>query len=394
MTICVNVFLSIFDICWSSFRSRRENKTINNSSRKKHLTMSDWSNLQNQVEILMEEKNCLRRQRMSNTYSKNSVMGGKYTLDVALWKLREFEEEFLIVENFLQDHKTNPTARETVLRWMVGFHSNLKGVNDETLHISITLMDRYLQENREERPSLLQLVALSTLWIASKYLGNMDLEVEDLIFTYSGRPILKKAVSIMEQLDFALDHPISLDFLTNYNDIAGVTEKCHFLGQYILELALLKHEMSPIKPSLQAAAACCLSMGILREVMYLSEVWTPVLITHTGYEIRDFQDLLVRFSILLVKGKRRKYANIRKKYGSPTYAEISLNPLLNGSISFQFIHPEHQHYADGIKKRDNFNKSSVNSPKWEDTFLLKVFSLLMLLLIVLVCMFVSNVFYT
>ncbi|XP_074042141.1 G2/mitotic-specific cyclin-B2-like isoform X1 [Leptinotarsa decemlineata] len=346
----------------ASNKATKTNKTMPKAEKvEKDDKRIDWLSFENALEVVMDEEKYSRRQIDSENHSENISKGTDCPMDGALRNLRGLEEKFLIMENFLQEHKTNPTTRETVLHWLIGFHNSLKVAKDETLHLAVTLMDRYLQENNEMRSTLLQLVALSTLWIASKQLGYRDLKVEDLISTYNGGPILNKAFTIMETLDFVLDHPRSVDFLGKYTEIAGVSKECHFLGQYMLELALLKHSMSPIKPSLQAAAACCLSMGILKEVVYLSEVWTTNLVSHTGYEIRHFQDVLVSLSMLLVKSKKRKYSNIREKYASPTYGGISLNPLLNGSISFQFMKPEDTQDKVATEKLDSFTRSSSSS---------------------------------
>ncbi|KAK5643717.1 hypothetical protein RI129_007562 [Pyrocoelia pectoralis] len=62
-------------------------------------------------------------------------------------------------------------------------------------------------------------------------------------------------------LKFNSGLPLPIHFLHDLNNMTYVPSDQHHLSKYLLEIFLLDH-----KSSLQAAAACCLSMSILTEV--------------------------------------------------------------------------------------------------------------------------------
>lgn len=172
--------------------------------------------------------------------------------------------------------------------------------------------------------------------IASKYEEIYVPDLEDFEYicdnTFSKRQILQMEKEILKRLDFNLGKPISIQFLRRYNKIAEAKLEHHLLGKYLLELALLEHDLSPIKPSIQAAAACCLSIGILNDKMDLQNVWTPTLVHYTTYKYSDFRSVIADLAMLIVKSEKSKNQASREKYASSRYLKISKNPKLNGPL--------------------------------------------------------------
>ncbi|KAJ8947866.1 hypothetical protein NQ318_010012 [Aromia moschata] len=234
--------------------------------------------------------------------------------------LRELEDKYPIHQHFLDGHQSTPRMRAVLVNWLVDVHTNFKFYL-ETLHLCVAIIDRYLQENRNVGRSTLQLVGTSAMVIAGKYEEMYLPELRD----FMEREILKR-------LDFNLGRPLSLHFLRRYNKLAQVRSDHHTLGKYVLELCLLEHDMSHVKPSIQAAAACCLSIGVLDEVMELSKIWTPTLARYSTYEYTDFRRVIVDMAHLIVKSETSKFQTIRKKYASHAYAKISLNSKLHGPL--------------------------------------------------------------
>nr|XP_023026919.1 G2/mitotic-specific cyclin-B-like [Leptinotarsa decemlineata] len=137
---------------------------------------------------------------------------------------------------------------------------------------------------------------------------------------------------ILKKLDFRLEYPLSIHYLRSYGKIAGMQSIHHVLAEYLLELALLKYGMSYVKPSLQASAACCLSMGILDDVMNLSNLWISTLSYYTGYDYAKLEDVIVGFANILVENHSSSLQTVRRKYAGSNCANISLNPLLKVTL--------------------------------------------------------------
>ncbi|XP_074042549.1 cyclin B isoform X1 [Leptinotarsa decemlineata] len=267
--------------------------------------------------------------------SKNEpAMVTEYLEDIFNY-LRSMETKFPIREDFLEGHETTVRMRAILVNWLVEVHMNFK-LYLETLHLCVAIVDRYLQKNKHVGRNSLQLVGTSAMLVASKYEEMYIPDLKDFVYicdnTFSERQILTMERDILKKLDFSLGRPLSVHFLRRYNKIAQARSDHHTLGKFMLELSLLEYEMSSVNPSLQAAAACCLSMGILNDVMELPKLWTPTLVHYTNYEYSEFKDVIVSLANILVKSESSKYQTIRKKYASSSYSKISLNPKLQGVL--------------------------------------------------------------
>lgn len=258
----------------------------------------------------------------------------EYLLDIFEY-LRELENKLAVNKNFLEDHESTAKMRAILVNWLVEVHMNFK-LNLETLHLCIGIIDRYLQENKKVGKNTLQLVGTSALLIACKYEEVYIPDLEDFEYTcdntFSKRQILQMEREILKRLDFSLGRPLSIQFLRRYNKIADANADHHTLGKYLLELVLLEDTLSHVRPSLQAAAACCLSMGILNETMELQKLWTPTLAYYTSYTYYDIRPVIAELAYLIVKNEKSKHQAIRKKYAAAKYGKISVNPKLNGPL--------------------------------------------------------------
>ncbi|XP_023015525.2 G2/mitotic-specific cyclin-B2-like [Leptinotarsa decemlineata] len=253
--------------------------------------------------------------------------------------LRKKETELPIRKNFLDGHRTNPTMRAMLINWLVAVHTCAKMII-ETLHICVAIVDRYLQDHRRVGRKNFQLVGISAILIACKYEERHLPDIRDLeqacSYKYSGRQILEMESNILKALNFNLGRPLSLNFLRKYNNISRASIIHHTLGKYILELALMEYEISHVKPSLQAAAACCLSRGILDGVIDLSTLWTPSLVCFTKYVYCDFKEVVERLADILAHSETSQFQNIREKYALEENRRISSNPKLKAALNVKF----------------------------------------------------------
>lgn len=249
--------------------------------------------------------------------------------------LHELENKYVIRPNFLKEHETTPRMRTVLVNWLAEVSINFK-LYIETFHLCVSIVDRYLQDNKTVGRSTLQLVGTAAMFVACKYEEMYLPELSDFVYicddTFSARQLLLTEMEILKKLDFSFGRPLSIHFLRRYNKIAQVKSEQHTLGKYLLELSLMEYELSHIKPSIQAAAACCLSIGILNEVMDLTKVWTPTLIHYTAYKFSDFRNVMISMAHMLLKAETSKYQIVRTKYASSAHGKISMDRRLSGPL--------------------------------------------------------------
>ncbi|XP_045476309.1 G2/mitotic-specific cyclin-B2-like [Harmonia axyridis] len=245
--------------------------------------------------------------------------------------LREMEAMYKIEKDHLEDHKTTPSMRSTLVNWLIELQINFK-LNMETSHMCVSLLDRYLQVKKDIGRETLQLVGVAALMIACKYEEVYIPEVSDFVYvcddSFSAREILAMERNILATLKFGLGKPSSIHFLRRYSKIARADLPQHSLAKYLLELALIDYEISHVPPSYQAAAACCLAIAILTDEMDLSKIWSPTLVHYTTYKLSDFRHIIRRFAILLDREEKSKYQAASVKYASASNYKISTNPKL------------------------------------------------------------------
>lgn len=112
----------------------------------------------------------------------------------------------------------NEEMRSIVIDWLVDVHRKFK-MRMETLFITISIMDRYLEKN-QIRKEIFQLVAASSLFIAAKYEEIYPPALEDFVYicadTYNKADIIEMESLILDELEFALVSTSSHNLLGIY----------------------------------------------------------------------------------------------------------------------------------------------------------------------------------
>ncbi|KAL1512786.1 hypothetical protein ABEB36_002316 [Hypothenemus hampei] len=249
--------------------------------------------------------------------------------------VRNAEDEFPIQENFLNETKVSYKMRSTLINWLIEVHQNFN-LELDTLHLCISIVDRYCQGNKNVERNIYQLIGTAALMVACKYEEIYLPDISDFVYVsdnaFTKKQLFEMELDIVKKLDFRVNYPISIFFLRRYNRIAVVKAEQHSLGKYILELALLEYNLAHVKPSMIAAATCCLAIAVINEVMEPRRCWTPTLTYYTNYKYSDFKDILVELAHVIVKAESSKYTIAREKYSSAKYQKISLNFKLKGPL--------------------------------------------------------------
>lgn len=248
--------------------------------------------------------------------------------------LRNLEPEYLVNEVFLTCHKTTPRMRSVLVNWLVEVHVNFRLVQ-ETLYLCVSIIDRYLQKNKTVGRDNLQLVGTAALFIAAKYEETYAPEVDDLVYVcddmFPKKKIFQMEHSILKCLEFKLGGPCSLHFLRRYSKVGKVEANHHVLAKYLLELTILDHEYSYIKPSLIAASALCLSVKLLNEDDAHEKI-TNVVEFISGYNQKHMSLVIKKLAKSVVNSESSKYQAVRSKYAAKNLCSISTRSELKSDF--------------------------------------------------------------
>ena len=271
----------------------------------------------------------------------NATCGMYGRVNHSYLKLREMAHS--VNKKYLEDSGWGITEkmRKLLVDWMVDNHQ-LMDLVQETLFLSVRLLDRYLQEEVTRTSTQeLQLVGTTALFLACKVEETYLPSVEDFVYitddAITGDEIRDMEVRMMETLHFELHSPTSLTFLRRYSRAGDVDETEHCLAKYILELGLTDLGLSALPPSLAAAGALLLSLKLLEPE--LGSPWSLSLEHHSGYRGEVLAPVTRRMAEMLRDSPGHTLQAVRSKYSSRKYKQvatsISLAPELLSRVSSQ-----------------------------------------------------------
>lgn len=131
--------------------------------------------------------------------------------------------------------------RSILIDWLIDVHLKFKLIQ-ETLYLTVNLIDRYLAKNSILR-SKLQLVGVAAMFIACKYEEIYAPELKDFVYVcdhaYTKEEILEMESKILQTVQFNLTQTSPLRFLERQVSGANICEKVSNTAKMILELGLL-----------------------------------------------------------------------------------------------------------------------------------------------------------
>ena len=176
-------------------------------------------------------------------YSRTDLQYVKeYQEDIFLY-LTSLERKIKINPNYITTQKDiSEKMREILVDWIINVHLKFK-LLDETLFLTIILIDRYLEKVQISR-NILQLVGVASLFIASKYEEIYPPLAKSFIYitdnAYNRNELLDMERKIFEILEFDISYPSPLRYMEmlviklNYINDKIIINKMHFLLELIL----------------------------------------------------------------------------------------------------------------------------------------------------------------
>lgn len=153
-----------------------------------------------------------------------------------------------------QQTQINFSMRSILINWLISVH-DFYLLLPETLHMSISIIDRYLSQ-KEVLPVKLQLLGITALFIAAKYEEIFSPEIEILLKTtehaYCKEDILQMENEVFHLLKFDITYPSAFRFFEilslNYN----FSEMEFFYGCFLLDYFTISEDFNKYFPSVIA----------------------------------------------------------------------------------------------------------------------------------------------
>ncbi len=222
----------------------------------------------------------------------------------------------------LQDSsEINEKHRSVVIEWL-SYIIHYFSQSNETLFMSINIMDRYISKKKISL-NIYQLVAISSYLIASKFEDTNSPLIDDLIYVskniYTQNDIIAMEKDILSALNFDIFFVSSYQFFSLFYLLSDLNNKILFcLGHLILELCLLNIDIMSCEQSLLAIGALLIAKKSLDIKEEISNV--KLICDYNENDIKEIQKKIVLFlnkivysnknCLILEKFEKKKYLSV------------------------------------------------------------------------------------
>jgi len=264
---------------------------------------------------------CINVQDIDANDGDNPQLVSVYVNDIYK-HLRYLEDTYKVAPKFLEGQVITGKMRAILIDWLIQVHVRFN-LLQETLYLTVAIIDRYLQVEKKTPREKLQLVGVTAMFIASKYEEMYCPEVGDFAYitdkAYSKAEIRRMEVKMLCALECYISYPLPLHFLRRNSKAGSVDAAQHNLAKYLMELCLPEYSMCHYKPSIIAAAALCFSLKLLGDDI----VWDDTLTFYSNYSEEKLMPTVCKMAAIVVKSQTSKQQAVRSKYRSSKCMKIS-----------------------------------------------------------------------
>ena len=170
-------------------------------------------------------------------------------------------------KNFMIEQKEiNAKMRSILIDWLIDVHFKF-GFTDETLFLTVSIIDRYISVSQITRSNF-QLLGITALMIACKH-EEIDLpKIDDFIYitdhAYVKSEVLKMEYDILNKLNFSFLYPSPIKFFEYLSLHFNFDKKMHMLGKYLMESFLLDVKNFKYKPSIISCSCAYIVMKFFK----------------------------------------------------------------------------------------------------------------------------------
>ncbi|KAG9393608.1 Cyclin B [Carpediemonas membranifera] len=239
----------------------------------------------------------------------------------AYLRQQEKSAEYRVPTDFISRQTSiNAQMRAAIVDWMVDVHHRLKLAN-ESAFLAVNILDRFLAK-KQVAEAKLQLVGITSLWLASKFEESYTPSVRSFVRMAPG--VDQKSMFSMERMllkvtGFNLSNPTSITFLRRFAKVADMSTRDRYLAFYLAELANQEAGMAKYLPSEVAAGCVMLAHKIVRR----PAVWTPLLTKYSGYSHDDLSAVVGDLKGIVNRVPSSGLKGIYRKYSGDRYVQVS-----------------------------------------------------------------------
>ena len=306
---------------------KKENKDNNTNSKEKKIVkkiiLGD--------NFITEEEDL--RLKYFDTSKINNVQIPKDYLNIIYYNLLVEEKKGIIpmpdYTYMTRQTEINEKMRSILVDWLIDVHFKF-GFTDETLFMTVSIIDRYLSISQVSRTNF-QLLGITALMIACKH-EEIDLpKIDDFIYitdnAYKKNEVIKMEFEVLSKLNFAFLYPSPIKFFEYLSFNFNFDKKHHMMGKYLMESFLLEVKNTKYKPSIIACACAYIVMKFFKMKNY-QESYNKKFYTleenKDKYSEHNIKECAKDICLLVDNISKTNYQACVKKYSKPEQEKVAV----------------------------------------------------------------------
>ena len=238
--------------------------------------------------------------------------------------------------NYMKEQKEiNEKMRSILIDWLIDVHHKFR-FSDETLFMTVFIIDRYLSVNQITKLKL-QLLGITSLLIACKH-EEIDLpKIDDFIYitdnAYVKDEVIRMENYILKILNFELLYPSPIKFYEYLSIYFNFDKKMHLMGKYLMESFLVDIKCTKYKPSIISSACCYIVLKFFKfknyQESYDKKFYSLVIDDNSKYSEHDIKDCARDICLFVDNINKTKFLACQKKYSKPELEKVSILIMTN-----------------------------------------------------------------
>ena len=265
---------------------------------------------------------------------EDNVQIPKEYMNKIYYNLLKEEDEGIVPKpkyNYMKEQKEiNEQMRSILIDWIIDVHYKF-GFTDETLFMTVLIIDRYLTVKQITRAKL-QLLGITAMMIACKH-EEIDLpKVDDFTYitdnAYVKDEVLKMENDVLKELNFNLLYPSQIKFFEYLSIHFGFDKKKHMMGKYLMESFLIDIKCIKYKPSVISSACCYIVMKFFKmknyQESYDKKFYSLIVNDDSKYTEHDIKECAKDICLFVDNINKTKFLACQKKYAKPEQEKVSI----------------------------------------------------------------------
>ena len=268
-----------------------------------------------------------------DTSKINNIQIPKEYLNIIYYNLLKEEEKGIKpMPDFTymsRQNEINDKMRSILVDWIIDVHFKF-GFTDETLFMTISIIDRYLSICQITRTNF-QLLGITALMIACKH-EEIDLpKIDDFIYitdnAYVKNEVIKMEEDVLIKLNFSFLYPSPIKFFEYLSLHFNFEKKHHMMGKYLMESFLLDVKNAKYKPSIISCACAYIVMKFFKMPNYHDSYNKKFYVldeTVERYSEHNIKECAKDICLFVDNINKTNYQACVKKYSKPEQEKVSI----------------------------------------------------------------------